>query len=117
MSMQCPRCGSHHVTARQVGRKFGAATGSGCGTAIGAAGALSGAKAGALIGLAAGPMVMTVTSLAGAVFGGLVGVQLSGWPVPSWAPSLIRKCWITLPALTANTPFARQSSKPVTTAV
>ena len=24
MSMQCPRCGSHHVTARQVGRKFGA---------------------------------------------------------------------------------------------
>lgn len=62
MVTMCPKCGSEHVSERNIGRKAG-------GIAGGVAGALSGASSGAAI----GSVVPVLGTAAGAVIGAVLG--------------------------------------------
>ncbi|MEJ7932502.1 hypothetical protein WG922_21200 [Ramlibacter sp. AN1015] len=68
--MKCPRCGSTHISNREVGKRTGATVGSLVGAAVGTASALRTVQVGASIGALAGPV--------GAVAGGLSGAVVSG---------------------------------------
>jgi hypothetical protein len=62
----CPKCGSAHIEACNLARRFGGAIGAIAGTTSGAALAMAGAEAG----LVAGPL--------GAILGGVAGVVIEG---------------------------------------
>lgn len=68
--MNCPRCGSRHISNRESGMRNCATVGGLVGAATGINVALRGAQAGVTIGATIGPLGMTV--------GGLAGVLLSG---------------------------------------
>jgi hypothetical protein len=68
--MKCPRCGSTHISNREVGMRTSATLGGLVGAATGINSALRGAQAGVVIGGGAGPV--------GMVAGGLTGVLIAG---------------------------------------
>jgi phage tail tape-measure protein len=68
--MKCPRCGSTHISNREVGMRTSATLGGLVGAATGINSALRGAQAGVTIGASAGPV--------GMVAGGLTGVLIAG---------------------------------------
>jgi hypothetical protein len=70
--MKCPRCGSTHISNREVGKRSGATVGSLLGAAVGTATALRGAQAGAAVGAVAGPVGMIAGGLTGAIVAGLL---------------------------------------------
>jgi len=78
MSIYCPKCGSHHVIQRNMGRKVGGSAGMIAGSASGAVGALGGAKTGATLGIIGGPPGIALGSLVGAMMGALIGAGTGG---------------------------------------
>jgi hypothetical protein len=68
--MNCPRCGSTHISNREVGMRTSATLGGLVGAATGINSALRGAQAGVVIGGTAGPV--------GMIAGGLTGVLIAG---------------------------------------
>lgn len=70
--MKCPRCGSTHISNREVGKRTGATVGSLFGAAIGTATALRGAQVGAALGAIGGPVGMVAGGLTGAIVTGLL---------------------------------------------
>lgn len=70
--MKCPRCGSTHISNREVGKRTGATVGSLVGAAVGTATALRGAQAGAALGALAGPVGMVAGGITGAILTGLL---------------------------------------------
>lgn len=69
--MKCPRCGSTHISNRELGKRSGATVGGLIGAAVGTAAVLRGAVVGAEFGAAAGPVGMAAGGLAGAIITGL----------------------------------------------
>jgi hypothetical protein len=70
--MKCPRCGSTHISNREVGKRTGATVGSLVGAAVGTATALRGAQVGAAVGALAGPVGMVAGGITGAILTGLL---------------------------------------------
>jgi hypothetical protein len=70
--MKCPRCGSTHISNREVGKRTGATVGSLVGAAVGTATALRGAQVGAAVGAIAGPVGMVAGGITGAILTGLL---------------------------------------------
>jgi phage tail tape-measure protein len=70
--MKCPRCGSTHISNREVGKRTGATVGSLFGAAVGTATALRGAQVGAALGAMAGPVGIVAGGLTGAIVTGLL---------------------------------------------
>ena len=68
--MKCPRCGSTHISNREVGMRTSATLGGLVGAATGINSALRGGQAGVLIGASVGPV--------GVIAGGLTGVLIAG---------------------------------------
>jgi len=68
--MNCPRCGSPHVTQRHAGKYAGGKLGALLGAAFGAASAMRGTRIGFATGSVLGP--------AGAVAGGITGAVVTG---------------------------------------
>lgn len=68
--MKCPRCGSTHISNREVGMRTSATLGGLVGAATGINSALRGAQVGLAIGATVGPV--------GLVAGGLTGVLIAG---------------------------------------
>jgi hypothetical protein len=69
--MKCPRCGSTHITKREVGKRTGATVAGLSGAAIGTISAMRGAQIGMTVGLVAGPFGVATGGLLGAVVAGL----------------------------------------------
>jgi hypothetical protein len=78
MSIQCPQCGSHRITTRDIGRKAGGAIGTVAGGCTGMSSVLAGARIGTVVGIVAGPAGSTLGCLAGALIGGLIGAATVG---------------------------------------
>jgi hypothetical protein len=70
--MKCPKCGSTHISNREVGKRSGATMGSLLGAAVGTATALRGAQVGATLGAVGGPIGMVAGGLTGAILTGLL---------------------------------------------
>lgn len=70
--MNCPRCGSPHITHNHAGEAAGGQLGALFGAAIGAASAMRGARVGAVLGSAFGPVGAAAGGVTGAVFTGIV---------------------------------------------
>jgi hypothetical protein len=70
--MKCPRCGSTHISLREVGKRTGATVGSLAGAAIGTATVLRGAQVGAALGAIGGPVGMVAGGLTGAILNGML---------------------------------------------
>jgi len=70
--MKCPRCGSTHISNREVGKRTGATVGSLVGAAVGTATALRGAHVGATLGAMVGPVGMVAGGITGAILTGLL---------------------------------------------
>jgi hypothetical protein len=70
--MKCPRCGSTHISNREVGKRTGATVGSLVGAAVGTATALRGAQMGAALGAVGGPIGMVAGGITGAIVTGLL---------------------------------------------
>jgi hypothetical protein len=70
--MNCPRCGSKHISNRESGMRNCATVGGLIGAATGINVALRGAQAGVTIGPTIGPLGMTVGGLAGVLVSGLL---------------------------------------------
>lgn len=70
--MKCPRCGSTHISNREVGKRTGATVGSLVGAAVGTATALRGAQVGAALGAMAGPVGLVAGGITGAILTGLL---------------------------------------------
>lgn len=85
--MKCPRCGSTHISNREVGKRTGATVGGLVGTAVGTAAALRGAQAGAAVGAMAGPVGAIAGGLGGAIIAGIFAGS-AGCAVGSVAGSL-----------------------------
>lgn len=68
--MKCPRCGSTHISNREVGMRTSATLGGLVGAATGINSALRGAQVGVAVGASAGAV--------GVVAGGLTGVLIAG---------------------------------------
>jgi hypothetical protein len=69
--MKCPRCGSTHISNREVGKRTGATVGSLVGAAVGTAAVLRGAQVGASVGALAGPVGLVAGGLTGAIITGI----------------------------------------------
>jgi hypothetical protein len=69
--MKCPRCGSTHISNREVGKRTGATVGSLVGAAVGTITAMRGAQVGASIGAVAGPVGLVAGGLGGAIIAGI----------------------------------------------
>lgn len=69
--MKCPRCGSSHISAREVGKRTGATVGGLVGAAVGTATVLRGAQVGASMGAFAGPVGLVAGGLGGAIIAGI----------------------------------------------
>lgn len=65
--MKCPRCGSTHISQREVGMRSCATTGGLVGAAVGVNSALRGAQIGVSLGAFAGPLGSAAGGLGGAV--------------------------------------------------
>ena len=74
MSVQCPRCQSHHVTTLDHAKRAGGLIG----VVGGAASVLAGARVGGTVGAVVGPPGLLLGSLAGALFGALAGAASGG---------------------------------------
>jgi hypothetical protein len=69
--MKCPRCGSTHISNREVGKRTGATVGGLVGAAVGTATALRGAQMGAALGAVAGPVGVVAGGIGGAIIAGI----------------------------------------------
>jgi len=69
--MKCPRCGSTHISNRELGKRTGATVGSLVGAAVGTAAVLRGAQVGASVGAVGGPIGMVAGGLTGAIITGI----------------------------------------------
>lgn len=70
--MKCPRCGSTHISNREVAMRSCATLGGLVGSAVGINSALRGAQFGVAIGTVAGPVGATAGGLTGALIAGLL---------------------------------------------
>lgn len=74
--LQCPKCGSDRIEARDIAQRTGGTLGGLAGAAGGVAGALRGARTGFTVGMALGPVGGTLGTAIGVVLGGLGGGAL-----------------------------------------
>lgn len=69
--MQCPRCGSTHVSKREAGKRAGATVLGLSAAALGTITAMRGAQVGATIGVVGGPVGVATGGLLGAIVAGM----------------------------------------------
>jgi hypothetical protein len=96
--MKCPRCGSVHISSREIGMRTCAKLGGLIGAASGANSVIRGAQAGVVIGATIGPVGLAAGGLTGALMAGLlsgsVGLRSARW----WGVSWTATSWTTAPA-------------------